>query len=146
MMPVPDPPHEQMEDAAFWVVEGEYGLERWPIDDRAIYGLLATWEYDEFPVPHRKAPRDLVTAIREVRPEDRVRVNRNGWMNVVEKDDEGFVAYYENGHVNYTIQPRNPRDQPRGTFDCPWMRRYDTGSSQGEVLTIEVDWAERPLR
>lgn len=151
MMGVPDNAVGQMEDAAFWEVDGEYGLERRPIDGHAVYGsmVLGGTPKDGDDVPNRRGARDLVTAIRSARPGDRVVVNGDTeWMDVVELPDgqwvdEGFACVPENGSVTYAVRPRNPRDSPPGTFDEPWMRRWDDGRSAGGVDSLEVDWADR---
>lgn len=140
-----DKKREQMEEAAFWTVEGAYGLKTWPIDEHAVYGRpgLGDRDGDEIEASVRSASRDLVTAIRTVRPGDRVRVNDRGWMEVTQKHDEGFVAVLENGSVEYVIQPDNPTDRPPGTFHTPWMRKWDGHGSVGEVGCLEVEWEDR---
>lgn len=142
---------EKMDRAAFWLVEGEYGTRREPVDGRAVYGTpsLGDRDEDEITVPVRKGVSNLIAAIRTLSqrhspkgetPDDRVRVNDGGWMEVVRADDEGFVAHYEDGSVDYAIWPTNPSNNPQGTFDHPWMRRVDDWSSAGGVDCIEVDW------
>lgn len=149
MSPVPDAPahrYGQCEDCSFWEVMGEYGVEYWPIDPRAVYGHPRLGDRDPgaVGVTVRADHAELVQAIRSVRPGDRVRVNDGGWMDVVEPDggfvDEGFCARYESGSVLYAIRTSNPSDNPPGTFNSPWMRRWDDHSSAGGVGCLEVDW------
>lgn len=156
---VPDDRYEQEEDCAFWRIQNERGaIERQPIDDHAIYGRLrgggrADEDHD---VPHRNALRDLTTAIRVLgarhdlkhHPDDRMRVNDGGWMEVVQPQrdgpgfvDEGFLARYEDGSVLYAI-----RANDHGANLAPpenRMRRWDDHSSAGVVHCLEVDWGER---
>lgn len=134
--------YEQMEDAHFWVAEDDYS-DTAAIDDRAVYGYtrLGGRVGDDIDVPVRNAKRDVVTAIRTVSPGDKVRVNDGSWMDVVRRDDEGFVAVPENGSAERVVQPTNPSDRPPGTFHSPWMRRVDGYVSEGEVCCLEVDWS-----
>jgi hypothetical protein len=134
----------QSEESTFWWVRADNGWCREPIDSHAVYGSPQLGERDpeSVSVPIRNASRDLVTAIRTAKSGDRVRVNDNGWMEVVDREGEGFVAVYENGSVEYLISPRNPSDNPPGTFNNPWMRRYDDYSSVGPVECLEINWQE----
>jgi hypothetical protein len=145
-MPVPDLPHEQMEDAAFYEVDGEYGIEYWPVDGRAVYGYLNTGERgdDDFAVPHRNALREPEMAVLALEEGDRLRVNDNNWMVVVDTSKGDPVARYENGEVlyelwwSYTPSRTNVRSGPR-------MFRQDGHESAGHIDCIEVDWQERPV-
>lgn len=150
--------HWQEDDCAFYrVVKSRRHQDvhwREPIDGQAIYGSPFLGDRIEsslqgrsrrdagLEVPVRNGLRDLKTAIREVRPGDRVRVNDGGWMEFVKSEGEGFVAVLENGSVERMVQPSNPLDRPPGTFDVPWMRRADDHSSEGAVECLEVDWSE----
>lgn len=144
MRPTPKEDYSQMEHAAFYEVGRPTHYE--PVDVRAIYGLAAERVYRHINAPVRKAPRDLVTAIRTAREGDRVRVNAGGWMDVTGTDDEGFTCVYEDGSVEYAVWPTNPSDNPPGTFDRPWMRRVEGWRSEGAVECLEVDWALGPRR
>lgn len=149
---------EQLEDAAFWRVFYETSghtetYQHEPIDDHAVYGYLR----DEAPdVPHRSAPRDLLTAIRTLgsrhdlkhSPDDRVRVNGGSWMEVVSPAedgagfvDEGFLARYEDGSVLYAVRAMDMAHRGRDP-SSPRMRRWDDHSSEGLVDYLEVDWGE----
>jgi len=140
-MPVPDSDCERMEGAAFWKVRTDLGATALPVDTHAVYGSVVLSGNRPPPgVPHRRGHSNVVTAIRTVRPGDRVRVNDGGWMEALGKDDEGFVARYDNGDVRYTVQPANGLNRPVGTFHSPWMRRADDYSSEGEVYSLEVEW------
>jgi hypothetical protein len=147
---LPDEQYQRCEECAFWKVETTYGVERWPIDPHAIYGWpsLGNRE-DDFDVPHRTGMRNIRTAIRSVRPGDRVRVNDDTWMDAVSPDDgcvdEGFAAKFENGSVVYVVRVDNPSNRPPGTFDSPWMRRWDDHTSIGEVNCLEVEWQGRDV-
>lgn len=145
--PVPDGPHEQMDDAAFYVLGGDYSLTE-PVDGRAVYGhpVLGDRDASAIGAPVRKSARDLKTAIRSAEPGDRVRVNDGPWLEVTERDDEGFLAVPENGSVERAVHPDNPRNRPPGTFDLAWMRRADDWTSMGEVACLEVDWGPAPRR
>lgn len=158
-MPLPEGEREQLERAAFWRVEGPYGLVYHPIDSRAVYGYLLIGGRDPERVgagiPIRQAASDLKTAVRCMgeraeahRPAgDRVRVNDGGWMEVLgprvdghHLPDEGFVARYENGEVVYVVEPYHGSDNPPGTFDSCWMYDSRDYSSAGAVECVEVDW------
>lgn len=140
---------EQETDCAFWRVDmeavgnGADHVTMEPVDDHAVYGWASLGDRQErdIDVPVRCSTRDLVTAIRCVDTDDRVRVNDGGWMSVVDSRfpavDEGFAAVYDDGSVVYTIEPM---DGPRGEEGSSWMRRLDDGSSVHEVHCLEVDW------
>jgi hypothetical protein len=139
----------QMENAPFWCA---YNGSAWyykPIDNHAVYGspILADRDKDEIDVSVREGYTSLVTAIRAVHSGDEVRVNDGNWMDVIEPDDgfvdEGFACEYKNGHVTYCVRVRNSLNNPPGTFNSPWMRRWDNYTSQGEVHCLEVKWKER---
>lgn len=137
---------EQMEDAAFWRIDGERGWYHKAVDEHAIYGNVTLGERDpeETDLPIRSSPRDLVTAIRTVQPGDRIRVNDKGPMTAVRVKGgsmgEGFVCKYDAGSTLYAIDPSNPSNRPAGTFDLPWMRRWNGYMSHGEVCCLEVEW------
>lgn len=136
---------QQEDDCAFYRVEGEYGIYWEPIDPHAIYGYLHSGDRGDdagtLDIPVRQFSRSLVTAIREVKPGDRVRVNNNNWMVAVEPDngfvDEGFAARYENGSVVYAVRVNDYGGQG---YSEHRMRRWDDFSSQGIVSCLEVDW------
>lgn len=132
---------QQENDCAFYRVEGDYGIHREPIDPHAIYGWLTLGgrANDSFEFPHRNYLRDPETAILAVKEGDRVRVNDNNWMDVTDTTSDGFVAVYENGHVEYEIW-HHYTPKRLDTNAGPRMFRRDPWRSQGEVHCLEVEW------
>jgi len=148
-MPIPDNKIKQSDQAAFWIVDGEYGELKSPIDKHALYGWYKN-HYDEVPdIPIRNYLRTMPTVIRTLgarrNPEDRVRVNGGNWMGIVGSDevdhyvDEGFLCRYEEGSVVYGV--RCNELGPKGTGGPEHrMRRWDNHASMGIVHCIEVQW------
>lgn len=149
---------DQMIDAAFYEIEADRVIYHAPIDSHAVYGYLSLGNRgeDAFDVPHRNASRDLLTAIRVLgerhdlnhHPNDRVRVNDNNWMVVVQpsreishRADEGFLGRYENGEKLYLVEPHHlpKRSDVHGG---PRMWKLDPYQSVGAVHCLEVKWGE----
>lgn len=140
LMPVPTPSHEQADDCHFYEVEGKYGLERWPVDRHAVYTYVDLGGYD---IPVRTALRDVKTAIRALRPGDRVRLNEEGgWYEVTEETSEGAALVKENGHVEYELWAHHV-PMTMGSDAGPRLFRRDGFSSMGMVDAVEVEWRDR---
>lgn len=115
-----------------------------PTDPRAVYGYPRMGGRDPpADVPLYKDSGALVDAIRNVSEGEMVKVNDRSFAPVVStrpvETGEGFHFETDRG-ARYEVSPRNPSNNPPGTFDLPWIRRVPGYDSEGELHSLEVKW------